>query len=129
VTTEKTTEVTTKKRRNPPNRTTKNLGIWVSADVIERTKRDTPAGWTRSDYVAALILGQETNPKPAGDLSALALAGNRVVTALRNATDPGLITELQALRVEIVAGLMTARKSYDSALDRRAHDDDWSGQG
>jgi hypothetical protein len=117
--------------RKPPNRTTEDLRLTLSPELVAKIKGSAQAlGLTISDYISALAKGQTPIARPAAEMQDVALAGNRVVRAigLLEAIDGDHAETVRLLREAqrfIAAELRKAQPVYEEAIAAKGDDDVW----
>ena len=118
-------------------RSTVTLYLRVAPEIKARAQREAGrCGIDVSEFVSALVRGEELEPRPAIELTEIVLAGRALVQAANRlveriaageALEP-LRDEVAALRQRIAAFIADHRWRYDALLDHGALKDDWSGR-
>jgi hypothetical protein len=116
--------------RKPPNRTTEDVHLTLLRDLASKLKGNAQAlGLTLSDYVAALVKGQEPIARPAAEMQDVALAGNRVVRAIglleADGDHAAILRLLREAQRFIAAELRKAQPAYEEAVAAQGGDDAW----
>ena len=118
-------------------RSTVTLYLRVAQEIKVRAQREAArCGIDVSEFVSALVRGEEPEPRPAVELTEIVLAGRALVRAAERLAvriEAGeslqpLRHDLAELRCEIAAFIADRRWRYDALLDRGALKDDWSGR-